>query len=216
MSKNCIVSLATKNGVYVDRLARLSDSLRDNLTDGDFIGFINEVSVGAESHLLNPYSFKIHAIKKCIEAGYKNILWADTSLYAIKNVNDIFEQINTEGYFFHDSTHYLGKWCNDFTLDYFGITKEEVINFPMIHAGFLGFNFDNEISLFIFKEWEKAMQNDCFKGDWENHRHDMSALNCILYKYNIKCSIKLNEDYLQYAGLYDQVLGEKIIFKAQG
>lgn len=216
MSKNCIVSLATKNGVYVDRLARLSNSLRDNFSDGDFIGFIHESSVGAEPHLQNPYSFKIHAINKCREAGYTKIVWADTSLFAVKSVEPIFEEISKYGYFFHDSLHLLSDWCNGNTLSYFGIKREDLQDFTMVHGGLIGFDFDNKISVDIFSELEQAMKDGCFKGDWSNHRHEMATISCIIYKSIIEFTVTPPDEILQFAGIFDQINNTEIIFKAQG
>lgn len=216
MTKNAIVSLATKNGVYVDRLSRLSNSLRDNLNDGDFLGFIHEASVGSLPHLDNPYGFKISAIRKCIDAGYKRVLWADTSMFAVKSVQPVFDSIRTNGYFFHRSLHNLSEWCNDFTLSYFGITRDELLDYKMVHGGLIGFDFDNEISISIFNKLEQAMYAGCFKGDWTNHRHEMATLSCILYQSKVNILITPNEEVLQFTGVYNPILNTEIIFKCQG
>lgn len=215
MTKNCIVSLATKNGVYVDRLSRLSESLRDNLTDGDFIGFIHEASVGAPPHLENPYAFKIYAIRKCVEAGYTNILWLDTSMFAIKNVQPIFDEINANGYLLHNSFNLLSTWCIDSTLSYFGIERGKLNGFTMATGGFMGFNFDNKQGTGLFNEWEQAMKMGLFKGGWANYRHDMAVISCILFNRR-EYIMQEPDTFLQYAGLYDQVANESIIFKARG
>lgn len=215
MTKNCIVSLGTKNGVYVDRLARLSDSLRDNLTDGDFIGFIHESSVGAPPHAQNPYSFKIYAIKKCMEMGYRHVLWLDTSMFAIKNVQPIFNEMSENGYFLHGSQNLLSDWCNDKTLSYYGIDRKNLGNYTMAIGGFIGFNFTNAQGVTLFNEWNKAMNDNLFKGDWANHRHDMSVLNCILFNKR-EYIVQKHDSFMQYAGVFDPVSSDSVIFKARG
>lgn len=215
MTKNCVVSLATKNGVYVDRLARLSESLRDNLTDGDFIGFIHESSVGAPPHLDDPYAFKIYAINKCIEAGYTNILWLDTSMFAIKNVQLVFDEINANGYFLHGSQNLLYDWCNDATLSYYGIEKNKLGDYTMAIGGLIGFNFGNPQGVNLFNEWEQAQKEGLFKGDWANFRHDMTCLSCILYNKR-EYLVQAHDSFMQYAGPYDEAASNSIIFKARG
>lgn len=229
MSKNCIVSFANEKGRYIQNLARLSESLRDNF-DGDFLGFINESSLGCESHGENPYSFKIYAIQKAIDAGYENILYLDTSVFAIKNVNPIFEEIQTNGFIFQEAGHYLGVWANDLTLNHFGISRDEAMNMLMIgNAGFLGLNIKSEIGLTFFKMWKESMEAGCFKGAWTNEtksesqderckgaRHDMSASSAIANKLGIIDKCKKGDEVLQYAGLFQETANDTIIFKAQG
>lgn len=214
--KNCIVSFANKNGRYVQNLARLSDSLRDNF-DGDFIAFVGENSCGAEPHLENPYSFKIHCIQKCIDAGYEKILWLDTSCFAIKNVQPIFDEIGNEGFIFQDINFSLDQWCNDFTLDYFSITREEAKTVRLIgNAGFLGFDIAIPMCREFFEKWKLSMEAGCFKGSWDDHRHDLSCSSAIIHQMGISYMMKPLDGWLQYAGVFDETLNDTIIIKAQG
>src|ERR1700685_1812253 len=156
-NKKCVVSFANQIGSYIKNLSRLSESL-SNFTnpnfDGDFLGFIGEASCGAEPHQTVPYGFKIHAINRAIEQGYKQILWLDSSAFAIKNIQPIFDRIEETGFAFQDAGHWLGHWANDFTLNYFGITRDEAMEMRMIgNAGFLGLNFENTDAIEFFKKW---------------------------------------------------------------
>lgn len=228
-SNNCIISFANSKNLYVQRLARLSDSLRNNF-DGDFLSFIGEASCGAESHESVPYGFKIHCFKKAMDAGYQNILWLDTSVFAIAPVQPIFDRIEEKGFVFQDAGHFLGTWCNDFTLEYFGITRDSAMNMRMIgNAGFLGLNVQSHKAMEFFRAWDLSMFMGCFEGEWSNqlktesdderclgHRHDMSASSAIIHKMGLFDLAYGGEEVLQYAGLYDKVLNETIILKAQG
>lgn len=213
-NKRAIVSFANSKGYYIDRLARLSNSLRNNF-DGDFLGFIHEASLGCELHEINPYAFKIVAFQKAIDYGYTSILWLDSSVFAVAPVEPIFEYIETNGHIAQDAGHMLGTWCNDETLDYFNMSREEADKIKMIgNAGFLGLDFTKHSSASFFEAWKQSMVDGMFKGSWDNHRHDMSCSSLLWHRSGFS---KVNgNEILQYAGIYDKVLNDTIILKAQG
>jgi|SRR5579863_3391438 len=227
--KNAIVSFANSTNYYINGLARLNESLRLNF-DGDFLGFIGENTIGAPPHWQNPYAFKIYAIQKALEAGYTKILWLDSSVFAIKPVQPIFDEIGKDGFIFQDSGHWLGHWTSDRVLDYHGITRDSAMEIRMIgNAGFLGLDYDNEQARQFFSRWKKSMQDGMFTGSWTNegstesqdprcrgHRHDMSNSSAIIYNMGLLPLMKHGEQWLQYAGPYDQTKNETIILKAQG
>lgn len=212
MNNRCIVSLATKNGRYVDGLARLSNSLRDNAYGIDFLGFIHEHSVGAQLHTENNYGFKVNAIQKAIDAGYTQILWLDCSVWAVAPVETIFNIIESNGYWFEG----VGCWCEDYTndetLNHFGMKKGKKT--PMIQSGFMGYNVYHPIGKQLFEGFKYSCELGFFNGEWANHRHDQSCISAIVNK--LKLPFSHMPEYVQYAGLYDAVLNEKIIFKCQG
>lgn len=227
MSEKCIVSLATKNSRYVDGLARLSNSLRDNADGIDFLGFIHERSVDAPLHTENPYGFKVYAIAKSVELGYRQILWLDASVWAVAPVFPIFDIISEQGYFFEGNGCFLGEWCSDKVLDLYKIDRDAAIGIPMVQGGFMGFNLNNLIGDKLFSSLTIAYNADLFKGNWNNedksvsnddrvkgHRHEQSCMSAIIHTLSIPFSH--NAEYVQYGGLYDQTVSEKIIFKCQG
>lgn len=204
------MSLATKNSRYVDGLARLSNSLRDNAEGIDFLGFIHEASVGAPLHTENNYAFKVYAIQKVIDAGYSQILWLDCSVYAIAPVQPIFDIIEQDGYWFEGAGCWLSEWCNDQTLQYYNLTRDNEV--PMIQSGFMGFDRKG-LGGVLFQRLSNACEFGLFNGSWADHRHDQSCMSAILaydYKFNHL------PEYVQYAGEFDKVLNDKIIFKCQG
>lgn len=216
-NKRCIISLATKAGRYADNLARLSNSLRDNFTTGDFLGFIHEHSVGAPLHSEQPYHFKVYAFHKAKELGYESVLWLDTSVYAVGNVDRLFDTIEDQGFIFQNSGHILDNWCNEKTLNYFRITHEEAVKIPMIgNAGFLGINLSLSIGKEFLSKWTGAMNHGMFNGDWSNHRHDMSCSSAIVHEMGLFKLAYRGDQVLQYGGIFDKVINDTIILKAQG
>lgn len=209
-----IVTLANNKGNYRQGLARLSDSLRNNF-DGDFFGYTDERQVGAPLHGDNPYAFKIYAIEKVREMGYTQILWLDSSCYAVAPVQPVFDVIEQQGYIMQEAGHYVGDWCNDFTLEYFGLNRDEAKKMLMYgNAGFLGLNFNSHKAESFFEAWEESMLAGCFIGSWDNHRHDMTCGSIIANR--IGMHYKKGDEWLQYGGIYDKPANDTIIFKAQG
>ena len=227
--KKCIISFANGNGNYMRGLARLSDSLRYNF-DGDFLAFVGEESLGAAKHSENPYAFKVLAFKKAFNAGYKQVLWLDSSCFAVAPLQPIFDEKAENKFIFQDSGHLLGTWTNDKALSYFNISRDEAMDIHMIgNAGFLGLSFDHFDGGEFLAHWENALDAGMFKGAWTNtensesfderclgHRHDMSCSSAILYKMGVLPQMKSGEEWLQYAGPYDKILNETILIKAQG
>ena len=225
--KKCIISFANSRGNYVKSLARLSESLRNNF-DGDFLAFVGEQSIGAPSHLENPYAFKIYAWYEAIRRGYTHILWLDSSCFAIKNTKPIFDKIDQQGYIMQEAGHLAGTWTNDNALTYFGISRDQAMKMPCYgNAGLLGLKINDPWPNHFFTTWAHSMDAGMFKGAWTNedhsqspdercngHRHDMSCGSIIANDLGMK--YESGQSWLQYGGVFDEVLNDSIIIKAQG
>src|SRR5664279_5173232 len=101
-----IISFANNRGNYYRALARLQQSM-DRHWNGDFIGFTDELSVGAPLHLDNPYAFKIYCFREALRRGYREILYVDSSVFAVRNVSPVFEIMRKDGYIMQESGHYI-------------------------------------------------------------------------------------------------------------
>ena len=227
MSKKCIISFSNSSGNYMKAQARLGESLKDNFA-GDFLGYIGESTIGSPLHAENPYAFKVYAFLAAMEAGYTQILWVDSSCYAIKNVQPIFDKIEADGYFMQEIGHHIGTWTNDFTLNYFGLTRDEAMEMQCFSCGgYFGLNFEKPIAKGFLEMWAAAMEAGCFIGAWDNrgktesqderckgHRHDLSCGSIIANKLGMT-GVPGNE-WFQYAGPEDVVNNDTIIFKLQG
>lgn len=224
--KRAIVSLANNKGNYVKALSRLSKSL-DGDNNADFFGFIGEHSVGAPLHTDVPYGFKVLSIDYVRSLGYSQVLWVDSSLWAIKNTFPIWEHLDVNGYFLHEAGHSVGTWCNDFTLNYFGISRDDAMKMYMFTGGFFGLNFDFEISRKFYAQYKNSMLAGCFNGAWDNklktesqdercegHRHDMTCGSIIANKLNM--TYLSGNEWMQYSAPYKVPNNETIIFYAQG
>jgi hypothetical protein len=165
---------------------RLIDSMKKYCPDNvDCFYFNGEETVGAPKHSDNPYAFKLYAIKKVRDMGYRQVLWLDASIVAAGDFMSVFAWMEEKGVFLEHSGWKAGQWTNDVALTKLKTTREEAWQMPMFSAGFCGFNFDNTASVLLFEQWWKAMLDGCFRGSWDNHRHDMSAGSIIANKMNL-------------------------------
>ncbi len=220
-----IINLAT--GRYVVGQTRLATSLANVGYNGSFMAWQNEASIGAPPHNQNPYAFKIHGFRKAEELGHRYVLWLDASVWAIRDVQPVFDHIDKHGYIMQEAGHNCGRWASDFQLDYFGIDRDEASKMLMYgNAGFLGLDlWDTRAKTFLIS-WEKAMKAGAFKGNWTNKhqevskdprcdgcRHDMSAGSIIANQLNMKYQDA--GDWLAYARPEEEVR-ETVIFKAMG
>ncbi len=199
--KRAIVNLVNSNGIYLNNQIRLEHSAYKNADKSfDFICFQNESQVNAPLHQDNPYAFKIYAIEKLREMGYKQIVWLDASIVLVADFSPIWEWIFQKGFFFEAAGHYAGNWCNEYALNYFKISREEAMIIPMFSAGLCGFDFENEKAKEFFAEWKESMLNGCFRGSWLDHRHDMVCASIIANKHDMVKDYSSGGQFFAYIG----------------
>lgn len=177
---------------------------------------LKERDLQAPKQSENPYAFKIHSIEYAASLDYNPILWLDASVYAIKDVQPVFDWLTDKGIFMEEAGHMVGNWCNDFTLNYFGITREEAMQMPMFAAGYVGFDFTNPISVTFFSRWKKAMLDGCFKGTWKDHRHDMTAGSIIANQMGLTNLFSPGGQFFAYIGEAYGQPKETAVFNLQG
>lgn len=198
--QRAIVSFANERGNYLLALDRLEESVLRYCDGVSFLGFRGEGSVGAPPHLENPYAFKIHAIEEARNRGYDQILWLDSSVVFIKDSKPLFDWITEKGFFFEEAGHWVGSWCNDRTLEYFGLTREEAMKMPMFSAGFTGLDFESPIAVEFFERWKQSMLDGQFVGSWADHRHDMTCASIIANQMGLSRQFSTGGTFLAYVG----------------
>lgn len=211
----CIISLANERGNYQKALDRLRESIERYNPEIPFFGFRSEDEVGAPKHLDNMYAFKIYAFDEAIKRGFTSVLWLDSSVVLRKDITPIFEEIEREGYIMQEAGSYVGQWCNDKTLEYFNLTRDEAMKMLMYgNAGLLGLNFHNYKSESFFEAWKTSMMDGCFIGDWSNHRHDMTCGSIIASRSGM--NYHKGDELLQYSPPDAPLINDTIYFSAQG
>lgn len=177
-----VVNFSTS--VYAPGQQRLSKSLGNHkqLMLNDY------TSIGSPTHQESPYQFKIHAIEAA--AKYDPVvLYCDASMYAVGDLEKIERIIKRDGFFGQEAGHWVGDWTNHFTRDYFNLTDEEA-RVPggmfMFSAGLLGLDLSNPKAIDFLAQWKAAAEAGCFRGEWKDHRHDMSCASIIAQRMGFK------------------------------
>ena len=115
------------------------------------------------------YNIKAACFIAARDMGYTNILWLDSSVWAIKNPNEIFDIINHEGYYMWRSGFNCAQTCNDQSLNYFGITRDMAETINDCSSSMLGLNLGNPKGEHFLKKWLLT----CRAGMWGTSRqHD--------------------------------------------
>lgn len=208
--RRCIVNLATS------KFWGGQERLRQSLVGYDVITFQHETQINAPLHTDNPYAFKIYAIESARDKGYDQVLWLDASVYAVNDPKPVFDWIDKHGYFMEEAGHYVGQWCNDQTLAFFGITREKAMTMPMFSAGFVGLDFRSETAVTFFSRWKNAMLNGMFKGDWSNHRHDLTCGSIIANQMGLVSSYSPGGNFFAYIGPGYGEPKESVVFHLKG
>jgi len=209
-----VISFANDLGNYMKALERLEKSM-NRFDKNTFIGFRGEGSIGSPLHRDNPYAFKIYAFKKALELGYRKILYVDSSVVAVKELDSLWQILDEDGYFIQEAGHFVGRWCNDRTLNYFGISREEAMLMSMYgNCGVLALDFDKDIAVAFFELWEQSMLDGQFIGSWSDHRHDMTCGSVIANR--LKMKLQTGNEWVDYVDVNQTPKSDKIIFHAQG
>jgi hypothetical protein len=189
-----IVNFSTKE--YARGQQRLSNSLNGykKLMLNDY------VSINSPTHQQSPYEFKIWAIEAAWQ--YDNIvLWMDSSMWLVGDMSKIENLILRDGYFMSEAGAWVGDWTNQYTRNYFNLTQEEAKvpgGLTMFSAGLLGLDRNNPLAMEFFVQWKASALAGCFKGDWSNHRHDMSAASIIAQRLGMR--YQRGGEHMSYIG----------------
>lgn len=189
-----IVNFSTPN--YALGQQRLSNSLNGYKK----LMLTSYTAIGSPTHMESPYEFKCHAIEAAWELD-PICLWVDSSMWRVGDISKIENLIIKDGYFMTESGHWTGQWTNQFTKEYFKMTDEEA-KVPggmfMFSAGLLGLNKESEVAIQFMKQWKESAKAGCFRGDWKDHRHDMSCSSIIAQRLGMK--FQRGGEFMSYIG----------------
>lgn len=157
-------------------------------------------TINSPTHEQSPYEFKINSIESAW--GHDPVvLWVDASMWRVGDLSKIEDLIIKDGYFMTESGHWTGQWTNQFTKNYFKTTEEEM-KVPggmfMFSAGLLGLNRNSPIAVEFLRQWKESAKAGCFKGDWKDHRHDMSCGSIIAQRLGMK--YQRGGEFMSYIG----------------
>lgn len=195
MASQIIINAHTNTGWYSKGQHRLMNSLID--VDWKDILFFDNPFI---NEIYNPecrYTVKASALKQAVEEDYQQILWVDCSMIADKHPQPIFEKIEQDGFYCETNGYYASQECNDKSLLYFGISRDEAESIPMISSGMMGLNMNTDLGREFYYGFIKASLQGIFNGSREHnnqsmdsrflhHRQDQSVASLLLYKLGYK------------------------------
>lgn len=136
--KTVVINAAWK-GWYSKGQKRLVESLKDTGYSGDILTWNGEI-INNSHDPRHPYTMKAAAWVEAIKKGYTHILWLDCSVYAVKNIDSLFELIDEEGMYFWKSGWNLAQSAADSDLAWAGITRDEAEYLHECASGIVGMN----------------------------------------------------------------------------
>ncbi len=160
---------------------------------------------GCPPHREQQYAFKIYALRRAIDAGFRYVLWIDTSFQPIASIEPLWAIVEQQGWFIaKQADAKLGSWISDPVLEANGLTRDAVMEWPLCYSGIVGLDMQTAVGRSIWRSWEKAQKCGLFNGPhynaangvptwtghksngWcsddprcEGHRHDEAALSLI-------------------------------------
>lgn len=167
---------------------------------------------GCPPHDQSQYAFKIYAIQRCIDAGFRYILWMDSSFAPVDSIEPLWKLIEEHGWFVpRQGDAQLGTWTSDKALRIYGITRDQAMDIPLVYSGLVGMDMINPAAIYIWHRWAGLHGQGAFNGPhyhvpqavpeatgakWKGwcsddprclgHRHDESALAFALNRLGLK------------------------------
>jgi len=98
----CILLFGSANGIYPEKTRKVFNELQECGYTGHVLmrigGFPNTENGGLKiCHV--PYSFKAAFLKEAQALGFKQVLWLDTAIHPLTDLESIFAEIEEKGYF---------------------------------------------------------------------------------------------------------------------
>lgn len=156
----CIIIYCSYNGIYPEKARRLVSELFLSGYHGHIllrIGGYPNTSHGGLKLCHIPYAFKVAFFREAMLLGYKAVLWLDTAMHPLTNLDYIFDKIQEHGYFFIYPCSLQDNLPFHLTsaAEALGVTPAMYEHIPHIATGVLGFNMENKKALQVLDGWEK-------------------------------------------------------------
>lgn len=133
------------------------------------------------------YGFKPHAIQRCIDAGYKKVIWLDPSVLPTCNMNTLIDSLDANPMIVRTGEHQIVKMCNEKAIDWFG--RYDIDSVKHVGGTVYAFNFNDIHALKVFYLWRQAEEEGIF-GDQDafmaGHWADESCMALAMHRYNVK------------------------------
>lgn len=141
------------------------------------------------------YNIKASAIHQARELGYDVILWLDSSVWAIRAIEPLFDYIVNHGWYFHTNGFDLGQTMDNDGLKYFGLTREQAYKMPDLTSSMFGLHLGNPKAEHFLKDWLETARLGMWKTsrfptpnhppDFVGDRQDQSCATALMHKWQM-------------------------------
>ncbi len=203
---------------------RLDESLTAVGYAGARLYWTKEYPPGSPTHQDHPYGFKPYAMAAAAAQGSRYVLWCDSSLWAVRALTWIWDELAAQGHVFLRNGWYAGEWCSDAALQLLGITREAALQVPQLIGGCMALDLAVPRSQTFFAEWLHHARTGAFQGAWSNknkevsgdsrvlgHRHDQAIASLLAHKHGMLISPRA-----YFSTAVNQPLAPDTVFLAQG
>ena len=139
------------------------------------------------------YNIKADAFTQAIRLGYERILWLDSSVWAIKPIEPIFDYIDANGWYFYSNGFNMAQTADDNALKFFNISRDEAEKIPDISSSMFGVHMGNPKAQEFIKRWITTAKMNMWATDREHgggskdprfmfDRQDQSCASLILHQ----------------------------------
>jgi len=171
----CFGDAHTNGGAYIKQQNRLKESISEIYPDANMRFWASKYDdlsnrpTGARTHFDSSYGFKVHAVKSCLEEGFKKIIWVDTAIIMKPGLETILEVLSGKGVMAGVDTNKLNTCTSDKCLNWIVKPKEYLNNLNLVAGSVYLFDFNHPKTQPFFDMWSKMEEDGLFGSAEEAH-----------------------------------------------
>jgi hypothetical protein len=157
----CIILYASYNYPYPEKIKLLASELEKCGYRGHLIvrigGYPNLGNGGLKlAHI--PYSWKLASLLELRSLGYQEMVWLDSAMHPLNDLEKIFDEIHTKGYFLPQSgfplsyPYSLGQHLPS-AVQALGVQEEELSQIPHLCTVLIGLNLSHPKVNALLDQW---------------------------------------------------------------
>lgn len=174
---------------------RLFYSLEEREEGATRLFWRDEYPPGSPSQEESPYGFKVHAFQHARRLGFDQALWLDASCWLIRDLGELWDRIERDGYYLEPDGNMTGPWITDHALNLLGITRDEAMSIPLIEGKCWGLDFGDETACAFLDELERLLADGGFDGSLTNGAEVSTDPRCLGNRGDISCASPLAWSY---------------------
>jgi hypothetical protein len=142
-----------------------------------------------------PYAFKCFQIQEAIEAGYTKIIWCDSTIVNVRNLDPLFDLAAEHGFVsFENRGHPLKFWISDAAATALKITDRQLEGMEQCMACVMIFDIENPVGKKLFYDWmgkcrdgvSFQMEAGSTRPGYRGHRGDQPIISALAALAGIK------------------------------